>query len=103
VRLVVVRIDGVTSVFTLAPDLRADGYRIVDHRFSPSGARVAATVSSVGIAVRCLRDVAAARGRLTTTEDVLAAGLDQRGQLLVRPPAASWGGCERPAATSCDR
>jgi hypothetical protein len=44
VRLVVVRVDGAKTTYTLAPELRADGYRIVDHRFSPSGARIAATV-----------------------------------------------------------
>lgn len=43
-RLVVVRIDGATTAYTLATELRTDNYRIVDHRFSPSGARIAATV-----------------------------------------------------------
>ena len=51
VRLVVVRVDGVMSNYTLSPELRADGYRIVDHRFSPSGLRIAATVQRVSSSI----------------------------------------------------
>src|SRR5207237_890427 len=47
VRLVVVRVDGTTTTYTLAPEVRADGFRIVDQRFSPNGARVAATETLV--------------------------------------------------------
>lgn len=43
-RLVVVRVDGATKSYALSGALRSDNYRIVDHRFSPSGARIAATV-----------------------------------------------------------
>lgn len=86
VRLVVVRVDGVTANYTLAPELRADGYRIVDSRFSPSGARVAATVqratgsqSDVYLAV-----LGGLWMRLTTTEDVLAADWVSEEELLVQ-------------------
>jgi Tol biopolymer transport system component len=86
VRLVVVRIDGVTANYTLAPELRADGYRIVDHRFSPSGARIAATVQR---ATGSQTDVyVSAQGgvwtRLTTTEDVLASEWVSEDELLVQ-------------------
>ena len=86
VRLVVVRIDGVTANYTLAPELRADGYRIVDHRFSPSGARIAATVQR---ATGSQTDVyVSAQGgvwtRLTTTEDVLASDWISEDELLVQ-------------------
>ncbi len=86
VRLVVVRVDGVTADYTLGPELRADGYRIVDHRFSPSGARIAATVQR---ATGSQSDVyVAAPGglwmRLTTTEDVLAADWISEDELLVQ-------------------
>src|SRR5688500_6885895 len=40
-RLVAVRVDGATTSYTLAPALRSDNFRIVDHRFSPSGSRIA--------------------------------------------------------------
>ena len=85
VRLVVVRVDGVRSVYTLAPELRADSYRIVDHRFSPSGSRIAATVqratgsqSDVYVA-----GVGGTWTRLTTTEDVLAGEWLTEDDLLV--------------------
>ena len=86
VRLVVVRVDGVQTVYTLAPDLRADGYRIVDHRFSPSGTRVAATVQRV---TGSQSDVYVSFPgglwtRLTTTEDVLAADWLSEDELLVQ-------------------
>ena len=86
VRLIVIRVDGVKTTYTLAPDLRADGYRIVDHRFSPSGAHVAATVQR---ATGSQSDVyvSAAGGswtRLTTTEDVLAADWISEDELLVQ-------------------
>ena len=86
VRLVAVRVDGVTATYTLAPELRADGYRIVDHRFSPNGSRIAATVQR---ATGSQSDVyVAAPGglwvRLTTTEDVLAADWISEEELLVQ-------------------
>ncbi len=85
VRLVVARVDGVTAAYTLAPELRAGSYRIVDHRFSPSGARIAATVQR---ATGSQTDVylAGAGGtwnRLTTTEDVIAADWLTEDELLV--------------------
>jgi hypothetical protein len=85
VRLVVVRVDGVQTRYTLAPELRADGYRIVDHRFSPSGARIAATVQRVTGSQTDVY-VSSAGGtwtRLTTTEDVLAADWLSEDELLV--------------------
>src|SRR5258706_251128 len=86
VRLVVVRVDGVSATYTLAQELRADGYRIVDHRFSPSGTRVAATVQR---AVGSQSDVYVSGPggqwtRLTTTEDVLAADWISEAELLVQ-------------------
>lgn len=86
VRLVVVRVDGVTSSYTLPPDIRADGYRITDHRFSPSGARIAATVQKTSSSQT---DVYVSAGggtwtRLTTTEDVLAADWVSEDELLVQ-------------------
>ena len=86
VRLVVVRVDGVTTSYTLPPDVRADGYKITDHRFSPSGARIAATVQK---ATSSQSDVYVAGGggtwtRLTTTEDVLAADWISEDELLVQ-------------------
>jgi len=86
VRLVVVRVDGVTTSYTLPPDVRADGYRITDHRFSPSGARVAATVQKTSSSQT---DVYVTGGggswtRLTTTEDVLAADWISEDELLVQ-------------------
>jgi Tol biopolymer transport system component len=86
VRLVVVRVDGVISNYTLAPELRADGYRIVDHRFSPSGLRIAATVQRVSSSISDVY-VNAPGGlwqRLTTTEDVLAADWINEEELLVQ-------------------
>jgi Tol biopolymer transport system component len=86
VRLVVVRVDGVISNYTLSPELRADGYRIVDHRFSPSGLRIAATVQRVSSSITDVY-VNAPGGlwqRLTTTEDVLAADWINEEELLVQ-------------------
>ncbi len=86
VRLVVVGIDGGATTYTLAPELRADGYRIVDHRFSPSGARIAATVQRASGSQSDVY-VSAAGGtwtRLTTTEDVLAADWISEDELLVQ-------------------
>ncbi|HUQ42176.1 MAG TPA: hypothetical protein VM052_06725 [Candidatus Limnocylindrales bacterium] len=86
VRLSVIGVDGVKSVYTLAPELRADGSRIADHRFSPSGARIAATVQR---ATGSQSDVyVSGTGgtwtRLTTTEDVLAADWLSEDELLVQ-------------------
>lgn len=86
VRLVVVRVDGVQARYTLAPELRADGYRIVDHRFSASGARIAATVQRMTGSQTDVY-VSGAGGvwtRLTTTEDVLAADWLNEDELLVQ-------------------
>jgi Tol biopolymer transport system component len=86
VRLVVVRLDGVQTRYTLAPELRAEGYRIVDHRFSPSGARIAATVQRMTGSQTDVY-VSAAGGvwtRLTTTEDVLASDWLNEDELLVQ-------------------
>ncbi|MDQ2953301.1 MAG: hypothetical protein M3R54_13665 [Chloroflexota bacterium] len=86
VRLVVVRVDGMTAVYTLAPELRADSYRIVDHRFSPSGARIAATVQrATGSQTDVyLAGVGGTWSRLTTTEDVIAADWLSEDELLVQ-------------------
>ena len=86
VRLVVVRVDGVTSSYTLPPEVRADGFKITDHRFSPSGMRIAATVQKT---TSPQSDVYVAGGggtwtRLTTTEDVLAADWISEDELLVQ-------------------
>lgn len=86
VRLVVVRVDGSQAGYTLAPSLRADGYRIVDHRFSPSGARIAATVQRVSGSQSDVYVTGPAGDwvRLTTTEDVLAADWLSEDELLVQ-------------------
>jgi len=87
VRLVVVRVDGVTTWYTLPPELRADGFRIVDHRFSPSGTRLAATVQRQ---TGSQSDVYVTSGpgsgwiRVTNTEDVLAADWISEDELLVQ-------------------
>ncbi|HEV8230527.1 MAG TPA: hypothetical protein VGQ86_11245 [Candidatus Limnocylindria bacterium] len=86
VRLVVVRVDGAATSLTLAPELRNDGYRIVDHRFSPSGARVAATVQRQSGSQSDVY-VGAANGtwtRLTTVEDAIAADWLDEDELLVQ-------------------
>ena len=89
VRLVVARVDGVITTYTLAPELRVDGWHIVDHRFSPGGGRVAATVQrSSGSQTDVF--LAAAGGtfqRLTTTEDVVAADWISEDELLVNTTA----------------
>jgi len=86
VRLVVVRIDGVKSTYTLAQDLRTDGYRLVDHRFSPSGLRIAATVQRATGSQSdvYVSGVGGSWTRLTTTEDVLAADWLSEDELLVQ-------------------
>jgi hypothetical protein len=85
-RLVVVRIDGATTSYTLAPELRADSYRIVDHRFSPSGARIAATVQRQSGSQSDVY-IAAANGtwtRVTTVEDAIAGDWLDEDELLVQ-------------------
>jgi Tol biopolymer transport system component len=86
VRLVVVRVDGAKTDYTLAPELRADGYRIVDHRFSPSGLRIAATVQrATGSQTDVyISDIQSTWTRLTTTEDVIAADWLSEDELLVQ-------------------
>lgn len=93
VRLVVVRVDGTRSTYTLAPELRAEGYRIVDHRFSPSGERIAATVqratgSQTDVYVS---GVGGTWTRLTTTEDVIAGDWLTENELLVQTTAGIIG------------
>ncbi|HJW48807.1 MAG TPA: hypothetical protein VJ726_05270 [Candidatus Limnocylindria bacterium] len=85
-RLIVVRVDGATSSYSLAPALRSDNYRIVDHRFSPSGSRIAATVqrqtgsqSDVYIAT-----ADATWTRITNVEDAIAADWLDEEELLVQ-------------------
>ena len=86
VRLVAVRVDGGTTTYTLAPDLRSDGYRIVDHRFSPSGGRIAVTVQRQTGSQSDVYVSGPGNGwtRLTTTEDVLAADWISEEELLVQ-------------------
>jgi len=84
-RLVIARVDGVTSTYTLAPELRAEGWRITAHAVSPSGARVVATVQRVAGSQTDVF-IGAAGGtftRLTTTEDVVAAEWISEDELLV--------------------
>jgi Tol biopolymer transport system component len=86
IRLVVVRLDGGTSSYTLAPELRTDNYKIVDHRFSPSGARIAATVQRQTGSQSDVY-VAATNGswtRITTVEDAIAADWLDEDELLVQ-------------------
>jgi Tol biopolymer transport system component len=86
IRLVVVRVDGATSSYTLAPELRSDQYRIVDHRFSPSGAHIAATVQRQTGSQSDIY-VAAANGtwtRITTVEDAIAGDWLDEEELLVQ-------------------
>lgn len=84
-RLVVARVDGVVSTYTLAPELRAEGWHITDHRFSPSGARVAVTVQRTNGSQTdvFLANVGGTFQRLTTTEDVVAADWVSEDELLV--------------------
>ena len=86
VRLVVVRVDGTKSTYTLAPELRADGSRIVDHRFSPSGARIAATVQRTTGSQSdvYVSGVGGTWTRLTTTEDALASDWLTEDELLMQ-------------------
>ena len=86
IRLVVVRVDGATTSYTLAPELRSDSYRIVDHRFSPSGARIAATVQRQTGSQSDVY-IAAPNGtwtRITTVEDAIAADWLDEDELLVQ-------------------
>jgi hypothetical protein len=85
-RLVVVRVDGATTSYTLAPALRSDNYRIVDHRFSPSGARIAATVQRQTGSQSDVY-VSASDGtwtRITNVEDAIAADWLDEEELLVQ-------------------
>jgi hypothetical protein len=85
-RLVVVRVDGATTSYTLAPALRSDNYRIVDHRFSPSGSRIAATVQRQTGSQSDVY-VSAADGtwtRITNVEDAIAADWLSEDELLVQ-------------------
>ena len=85
VRLIVVSVDGTKATYHLPADVRADGYRIVDHRFSPSGARVAATVQRQSGPQTDVYVAVAGGGwtRVTTTEDALAADWISEDELLV--------------------
>jgi len=86
IRLVVVRVDGATTSYTLAPALRADNYRIIDHRFSPSGTRIAATVQRQTGSQSDIY-VAATEGtwnRITNVEDAIAADWLDEEELLVQ-------------------
>jgi Tol biopolymer transport system component len=85
-RLVVVRVDGATTSYTLPDALKTDSYRIVDHRFSPSGARIAATVQRQTGSQSDVY-IAAADGtwtRITTVEDAIAADWLDEDELLVQ-------------------
>ena len=84
-RLVVVRVDGATTSYSLGPELRNDAYRIVDHRFSPSGARIAATVQRQTGSQSDIY-VSSANGwtRITNVEDAIAADWLDEEELLVQ-------------------
>jgi len=85
-RLVVVRVDGATTSYTLPPALRSDSFRIVDHRFSPSGSRIAATVQRQTGSQSDVY-VATAEGtwsRITSVEDAIAADWLDEEELLVQ-------------------
>jgi Tol biopolymer transport system component len=85
-RLVVVRVDGATTSYTLAPALRSDNFRIVDHRFSPSGSRIAATVQrQTGSQSDIYVSTADATWtRITNVEDAIAADWLDEEELLVQ-------------------
>ncbi len=86
VRLVVVRVDGATTTYALASELRTDSYRIVDHRFSPSGARIAATVQRQTGSQSDIY-VTGPNGtwtRITTVEDAIAADWLDEDELLAQ-------------------
>jgi hypothetical protein len=85
-RLVVVRVDGATTSYTLAPALRSDNFRIVDHRFSPSGSRIAATVQrQTGSQSDVYVSTADATWtRITNVEDAIAADWLDEEELLVQ-------------------
>jgi Tol biopolymer transport system component len=85
-RLVVVRVDGATTSYTLPPALRSDNFRIVDHRFSPSGSRIAATVQRQTGSQSDVY-VSTADGtwtRITNVEDAIAADWLDEEELLVQ-------------------
>jgi hypothetical protein len=86
VRLIVVRLDGATTSYTLAPELRSDQYRIVDHRFSPSGARIAATVQRQTGSQSDVYIATAEGGwaRVTTVEDAIVADWLDEEEVLVQ-------------------
>jgi hypothetical protein len=85
-RLVVVRVDGATTSYTLPPALRSDNFRIVDHRFSPSGSRIAATVQrQTGSQSDVYVSTADATWtRITSVEDAIAADWLDEEELLVQ-------------------
>ncbi len=85
-RLVVVRVDGATTSYVLPPALRSDSFRIVDHRFSPSGSRIAATVQRQTGSQSDIY-IATAEGtwtRITNVEDAIAADWLDEEELLVQ-------------------
>ena len=85
-RLVVVRVDGATTSYALSPEQRNDQYRIVDHRFSPSGTRIAATVQRLSGSQSDVWIATAAGGwsRITTVEDALVADWLDEEEVLVQ-------------------
>lgn len=85
-RLIVVRVDGETTIHTLATELRLDNNRIVDHRFSPSGARVAATVQrqSGGRSDIYVTGPGRAWTRVTSVEDAVAGDWLDEDELLAQ-------------------
>lgn len=84
-RLVVARLDGTQSAYDLPVDLIRERQRIVDHRFSPSGRRVAVTVRRAPFNEFdvLVSDAAGSLARLTTLQDVTAADWISEDQLLV--------------------
>jgi len=86
VRLIVVRLGGATTSYTLAPELRSDQYRIVDHRFSPSGTRIAATVQRQTGSQSDVYLATAEGGwnRVTTVEDAIVADWLDEEEVLVQ-------------------
>jgi hypothetical protein len=85
-RLVVVRVDGATTSYALSAEQRNDQYRIVDHRFSPSGTRIAATVQrqSGGQSDVWIATAAGGWSRITTIEDALVADWLDEEEVLVQ-------------------
>jgi Tol biopolymer transport system component len=85
-RLVLVRVDGATTSYALNGALRSDNYRIVDHRFSPSGERIAATVQRQTGSQSDVY-VTTAEGtwtRITSVEDAIAGDWLDEEELLVQ-------------------